>query len=281
MNISLSPNLEKAITQKVSAGLYASADEVIRTALQFMEEQDQSRATDLGYLRQDVLEGLDSGEPTAWDPHELKTAGKQRVGGWRRGEVENSRIIVQFPRISADLAEIRRGMANGSAHGAYAFVSLLDRKVHAIAQQPDMGPAREELARGLRSLPVNGYIVFYRVRPKGLDLVRLLPESRDPGPVHAGTIIEIGSLKIDPQKCEVTVEGVEIGLTATEFRILHLLASQRGIVFSRHRILAGIWGGVAVRDRTIDVHIMHLKEKMGKAGALVKNVRGFGFKFEV
>jgi two-component system phosphate regulon response regulator PhoB/two-component system alkaline phosphatase synthesis response regulator PhoP len=92
--------------------------------------------------------------------------------------------------------------------------------------------------------------------------------------------IEIGDiLRIDLQKYEVVVEGVKVDLTATEFRILQLLASRNGWVFSREKILTHLWGSnKMVLDRTIDVHIKHLREKMGKAGALIKNMRGIGYK---
>ncbi len=92
--------------------------------------------------------------------------------------------------------------------------------------------------------------------------------------------IQIGDLvSIDTQKYEVLVEGARVDLTATEFRILQLLASRNGWVFSREKILTHLWGSdKMVLDRTVDVHIKHLREKMGKAGALIKNMRGVGYK---
>jgi DNA-binding response OmpR family regulator len=95
-------------------------------------------------------------------------------------------------------------------------------------------------------------------------------------------MIEVGDiLRIDPQKYEVMVEGNKIDLTATEFRILQLLASKNGWVFSRDKILTHLWGSEKmVIDRTIDVHIKHLREKMGKAAMLIKNARGIGYKLE-
>ncbi|OPY70057.1 MAG: Transcriptional regulatory protein BaeR [Syntrophorhabdaceae bacterium PtaU1.Bin034] len=94
--------------------------------------------------------------------------------------------------------------------------------------------------------------------------------------------IDIGGMvSIDPQRYEVTVEGNRIDLTTTEFRILQLLASKMGWVFSREKILTHLWGSdKMVLDRTIDVHIKHLREKMGKAASLIKNMRGIGYKIE-
>jgi antitoxin ParD1/3/4 len=78
MNVNLSPQLEDMVRQKVASGLYTSASEVVREALRMMEAQDQLRAAKLEQLRQDIREGLDSGEPTPWDADEIKREGRQR-----------------------------------------------------------------------------------------------------------------------------------------------------------------------------------------------------------
>jgi DNA-binding response OmpR family regulator len=94
--------------------------------------------------------------------------------------------------------------------------------------------------------------------------------------------IAIGDiLVIDIEKYEVISEGVKIELTATEFKILQLLATRRGWVNSRDQILDFLWGqDKTVIDRTIDVHIRHLRNKLGNASRLIKNVRGMGYKLE-
>ena len=78
MNVNLTPQLEVMIKKKVASGLYNSASEVVREALRLMEEQDRMRAAKLEQLRQDIREGLDSGEPTPWDPEEIKREGRRR-----------------------------------------------------------------------------------------------------------------------------------------------------------------------------------------------------------
>jgi len=88
-------------------------------------------------------------------------------------------------------------------------------------------------------------------------------------------------LTIDLNKFEVIVDKKKVVLTSTEFRILQLLSSKQGWVFSRERILQHLWGHEkTVVDRTIDVHIRHLREKLGKAAHLIKNIRGVGYKIE-
>ncbi len=97
----------------------------------------------------------------------------------------------------------------------------------------------------------------------------------------SGPRIVIGPLALDEDKFEAAVGGAKVDLTATEFKILRLLASQPGRVFSRDRILDHLWGTEkAVIDRTVDVHIRNLREKLGPAAGLIKNIRGVGYKLE-
>jgi len=94
--------------------------------------------------------------------------------------------------------------------------------------------------------------------------------------------IKLGnSLIIDPEKHRVSVDGKNVELTTTEFRLLKILAEKRGRIFSRDKLLDLLWGeDKAVIDRTIDVHIKNLREKLGSAGNLIKTVRGIGYKIE-
>jgi len=89
------------------------------------------------------------------------------------------------------------------------------------------------------------------------------------------------TVSIDMGKHEVTVNEKKIELTSTEFKILSLLASRKGFVFSRDAILEHLWGNEkTVIDRTVDVHIKHLREKLGTASSFIKNIRGLGYKIE-
>ncbi|OED35781.1 hypothetical protein AB834_04125 [PVC group bacterium (ex Bugula neritina AB1)] len=73
-----------------------------------------------------------------------------------------------------------------------------------------------------------------------------------------------------------------LDLTTTEFKILKMLGRRMGIVFSREEILSHLWGyEKSVLDRTVDVHIRNLREKLGNLGYLIKNVRGVGYKLDL
>ena len=89
-----------------------------------------------------------------------------------------------------------------------------------------------------------------------------------------------GKLTITPSRHEVLLGGQEIKLTPLEFNILYCLARRPGRVFTRNQIIDVAQGeGVIVTERTIDVHIVALRKKMGDAAGLVETVRGIGYKF--
>jgi two-component system alkaline phosphatase synthesis response regulator PhoP len=91
--------------------------------------------------------------------------------------------------------------------------------------------------------------------------------------------MNVGGLKIDREKYNVVKDNVEISLPKKEFELLTLLASKPGKVFTREVILDTVWGdNVVVGDRTIDVHVRKLREKLGEH--YIKTVKGIGYKFE-
>lgn len=95
--------------------------------------------------------------------------------------------------------------------------------------------------------------------------------------------LRIGPLSINPPSYEVSVDSQKIDLTTTEFKILEALAEAEGKVFTRDQLLKRktLWGDErVVFDRTIDVHIKNLREKLGSAGKMIKTVRGIGYKLE-
>lgn len=91
--------------------------------------------------------------------------------------------------------------------------------------------------------------------------------------------IDMGGIKIDHERYVVTKDGHEINLPKKEFELLSLFASKPGKVFTREVILEKVWGGdVIVGDRTIDVHVRKLREKLGED--YIKTIKGIGYKFE-
>ncbi|MGB1316700.1 MAG: response regulator transcription factor [Flavobacteriales bacterium] len=99
-------------------------------------------------------------------------------------------------------------------------------------------------------------------------------------PLNKNQVFETKSgLKIDRNKYIIELDGEEISLPKKEFELLALLASKPGNVFTRDFILSSVWGDqVVVGDRTIDVHIRKLREKIGDKR--ISTVKGVGYKFE-
>ncbi len=116
--------------------------------------------------------------------------------------------------------------------------------------------------------------------PKEL-VARVKAVLRRHAPVKESKKLEIHDIVIDLEKYGVSQGGKQIDLTPTEFKILELLASKKGWVFTREQILDHLWGDEkAVIDRTVDVHIRHLREKLGTSAKMIKNIRGVGYKLE-
>ena len=92
--------------------------------------------------------------------------------------------------------------------------------------------------------------------------------------------LELNGLTIDPERFMVQVNGQDVVLAKKEFELLHLLALKPGRVFLRNEILNQVWGNeVIVGDRTIDVHIRKIRQKLGID--CITTVKGVGYKFEL
>lgn len=91
--------------------------------------------------------------------------------------------------------------------------------------------------------------------------------------------VTLGNLTVDKERISVTKDNNEIELAKKEFELLSLLVSKPGKVFSRDEIFNKVWGtDVIVGNRTIDVHIRKLREKIGDE--YIKTIKGIGYKFE-
>jgi len=92
-------------------------------------------------------------------------------------------------------------------------------------------------------------------------------------------VLVFDHLRIDPGMRKIFVEDMPIELTSMEFDLLYLLATQPGMVFSREQLLDKIWGSEYFGDlRVVDVHISHLRSKLGNR--FISTARGVGYRFE-
>ncbi|MCE2847022.1 MAG: response regulator transcription factor [Sphingobacteriales bacterium] len=93
-------------------------------------------------------------------------------------------------------------------------------------------------------------------------------------------VIQIGNLRIDREKYLVYKDEIPISFPRKEFELLSLLTSKPGKVFTREDILSRVWGNdIIVGDRTIDVHIRKIREKLGDES--IKTIKGIGYKFDI
>lgn len=119
-------------------------------------------------------------------------------------------------------------------------------------------------------------------RPKELvarvrAVLRRKSQSQDPVP----ETIKLDELQIDVKRREVLVKGKPVELTYTEFQILYFLAQKPGWVFSRYQIVDAVRGSdYPVTDRSVDVQVVGLRKKLGKAGDRIETVRGVGYRFK-
>jgi two-component system phosphate regulon response regulator PhoB len=95
----------------------------------------------------------------------------------------------------------------------------------------------------------------------------------------AGDVVAAGPLEIHRSEHRVTVDGREVELTSTEYKLLLLLAERRGRVQDRAHLLESVWDAAPdIQTRTVDMHVQRLRAKLGLAGELIETVRGFGYR---
>ncbi len=105
---------------------------------------------------------------------------------------------------------------------------------------------------------------------------------RSQAPAHLSGVIRLASLTIDPARHEVSVRGQSVALRAKEFALLMALAQNPGIVLSREKLLEMVWGyDYYGETRTVDVHVNHLRDKIGGSGVDIETLRGTGYKIVV
>ena len=92
-------------------------------------------------------------------------------------------------------------------------------------------------------------------------------------------LVTVGPIHIDRSAHRVTIDGLPVELTPTEFKLLLTLAERRGRVQSRSHLLETVWDAAPdIQTRTVDMHVQRLRGKLGPAGDLIETVRGFGYR---
>lgn len=147
--------------------------------------------------------------------------------------------------------------------------------VTAKGEETDVVAGLELGADDYVTKPFSPKILIARIR----SVLRRRESADEPAIEQA--VVHIDELMIHPGRNQVTVTGVPVDLTFTEFRVLHLLASRPGWVFTRYQIVNAVRGDdYSVTDRAVDVQIVGLRKKLGLYGSYIETVRGVGYRFK-
>ena len=144
--------------------------------------------------------------------------------------------------------------------------------------------AREDRIEGLE-LGVDDYLTKpFSPRELVLRVAAILRRIREPAVATGVRMLRMGPLVLNLSSHEVLVDGEELRVTPTEFRLLRALMERPGKTQSRRQLLQRAWdldGAVSERlqTRTVDMHVRRLRAKLGPAGEFVETVRGFGYRF--
>jgi len=95
----------------------------------------------------------------------------------------------------------------------------------------------------------------------------------------ASTRLKVGEIFLDSETHQVTIKGVSLELTATEFKLLRLMMERQGRVQTRDHLLLNVWNyETEIETRTVDTHVRRLREKLGSEAGWIETIRGVGYR---
>jgi two-component system phosphate regulon response regulator PhoB len=145
--------------------------------------------------------------------------------------------------------------------------------VSARGEEPDVVTGLELGADDYISKPFSPRVLLARIKS-------VLRRGKS-GPVDKQALVRLEGLVVNPVRREVHVDNELTELTNTEFKLLHFLMRQPGVVFTRDQIVDGVHGDdYPVTDRSVDVQVVGLRKKLGSYGVCIETVRGVGYRFK-
>jgi two-component system phosphate regulon response regulator PhoB len=154
-----------------------------------------------------------------------------------------------------------------------AFKSIPIVMVSARGEEPDVVSGLELGADDYISKPFSPRVLLARIKS-------VLRRGKA-GPADQQALVRLDGLVVNPVRREVHIDNELTELTNTEFKLLHFLMRQPGVVFTRDQIVDGVHGDdYPVTDRSVDVQVVGLRKKLGSYGAYIETVRGVGYRFK-
>jgi len=179
-------------------------------------------------------------------------------------------ILLDIMLPGADGLEVCKRLKNNSKTQHIPIIMLT-----ALCEEADIVTGLELGADDYVTKPFSPRVLLARVKAA---LRRI--ESGKEKPVD-DNVIHVHNISIDSVRHKVEVDGEDMALTFTEFKVLQLLANQPGRVFTRYQIVDAVHGDdYPVTDRSVDVQIVGLRKKLGESGSVIETVRGIGYRFK-
>jgi putative addiction module CopG family antidote len=180
MTIHLSGEREQLVRALVQGGQYASEDDVIGEALRLLQERDDQ--AQLAVLRREVALGIeqaDRGELEVFDPQATLARVRSRQASGKGHSWWPPSAGRRSPHAEADLDTILDDLNRKDPAVAARYAAEFEQKGHALAQFPELGRSRPEIAPNLRSTLVRPYVIFYRVEGDVVQILRILHGRQD------------------------------------------------------------------------------------------------------
>lgn len=119
----------------------------------------------------------------------------------------------------------------------------------------------------------------FSVKELILRVKSILRRSSESSGASGAKPLHVGKIVLDPERHEATVDGAPLNLTATEFKLLHLLMERQGRVQTREHLLINVWNyETEIETRTVDTHMRRLREKLGDEAGWIETIRGVGYR---
>ena len=180
MNISLTPELEQFVRNKVENGQYRSTSEIFCEGLRLIQERDRIYKGRFEELRHEIMRGISAserGEVLAGEAAILMLR-ESLQNQYKPSIPAKNDHILTLPA-KQDITDISGSLSSKNSNAAERFLDAIAQRLRTLANFPKMGRRRDEIAPSLRSFPIEDYLIFYRPLEKGTEVLRIVNSYSD------------------------------------------------------------------------------------------------------